>query len=154
MAVPHHVDIELVPGDDWLIPGLLTDITGAPLDLTAATLEWMLLDPDGNQVTTDATITTVSPSTSGQINILVPNSVTVDLNPGRYSDALRVTISDMIATTWVGFVLVDANAFAPPPPPPPPPTSSYEDALVVVPQWWWTVPNGSQPYYPYYGGWW
>ena len=65
MPVSHHADLELMPGDDWVIPFALTDINGGPLDLTDATLQWTLLDPDGNQIVVDPHITTDNPTTTG-----------------------------------------------------------------------------------------
>jgi hypothetical protein len=142
MPVPHHADLELMPGDDWVIPFVLTDVNGSPLDLTNATLQFTLLDPDGNKTIVDPLITIDEPKTKGTGAIAVNNTVTTNLSPGRYTDALRVTIADAQSTVWLGLILVDADPFALPPPPPPPPP--VVDAVVVVPPWWWFY---GRPYY-------
>jgi hypothetical protein len=50
MALTHHGDIEVMPGDDWIIPGVLLDANGNPLDLSDCKLSWALVGPDGNGV--------------------------------------------------------------------------------------------------------
>ena len=135
MPVPHHPDLELMPSNDWVIPFALTDINGGPLDLTNASLQWILLDPDGNQVAIAPQITTDSPATAGTGAIAVNETVTTSLAPGRYTDSLRVSIANAVSTVWVGCILVDADPFAPPPPAPVP-TQDQADPWFVVPPWW------------------
>ena len=115
MASPvHHPDIEQEAGDDWTIVGTLTDANNAPLDLSSAILEWTLIDSSGNLAIpmNSAQIVIVPPAADGIININVSNAVTVNLAPGRYTDALRVTIADLKDTLWVGIILVDADLFS------------------------------------------
>jgi hypothetical protein len=108
----YHDPIELMPGDSWAIPGVLTDIDGDPLDLTTATLEWSLVDYNGKSVAS-ALITVDAPSTDGKLTITIPKTVTVNLNPGYYTDVLRVTVPGAgTQTVWRGTVMVAANRFA------------------------------------------
>jgi hypothetical protein len=106
-----HDDIELVAADDWTIPGTLLDNTGAPLDLTNATFQWTLIDPDGEAVApliTGSTLTIVQPPTNGAIKIFVPRNLTAPLLAGRYHDALRVIIEDA-TMYWMGTIAVDGD---------------------------------------------
>lgn len=117
MAATVHEDIELRAGDDWEIDGTLQDESGNALDITSATLEWMLRDNNGDIVLDGIhpTIAVVGPSTQGQVSITVPATMTVQLDPGRYTDAFRVTIVGHPAVTWVGQILVAANPWEPEP---------------------------------------
>jgi hypothetical protein len=112
MPLTHHDDVELVAGDDWTVDGLLLDVNGLPLDLTNATFEWTLIDPNGLpvvEVIGAADITTV-PGNSGAVQIKVPKQFTTPLPSGRYHDAMRVNIS-ISSTFWVGTILVDVDPF-------------------------------------------
>ena len=130
-----HADVELMAGDDWAIPFSLKDVNGAPLDLSAATLDWILLDPDGNAVAhLTPTINVTAPATGGKGSVVIPSALT-ELLPGRYTDALRVSIAGIESTASSGWILVDADAFAPPPPAPVP-TQDQADPWFVVPPWW------------------
>jgi hypothetical protein len=55
----HHEPIEVVAGETWDIHGTLLDANGTPIDLTGATVEWVLVDSGGNPVavTSEVTIT-------------------------------------------------------------------------------------------------
>lgn len=111
----HHDDVSVTAGDDWVIPGLLLDASGAPLDLTLAVFEWTLIDPDGNAIVAlvnGSTLTVVEPKTAGQIQVTVPNELTEPLLAGRYHDALRVTMENSSSTYWVGTILVDCDLFS------------------------------------------
>jgi hypothetical protein len=44
----HHEPIEVIAGEPWDIPGTLLDPNRAPIDLTGATLERVLVDSCGN----------------------------------------------------------------------------------------------------------
>lgn len=134
MPVSHHGDVELMAGDDWVIPFLLTDVSGNPLDLSAATLSWTLLDPDANIVADlNPTVAVTAPATAGAGTITVADAVTT-LPPGRYTDCMRASITGIVSTLWIGQILVDANPFADPVPAPAP---MLADPVFVVPPWWW-----------------
>jgi hypothetical protein len=82
------------------------------LDLTDATLfEWCLINGDGAQALGpgDAVVTVQTPATAGLVAIVVANAITAGLAPGRYVDALRVTINGPRSTLWRGCILVGAD---------------------------------------------
>jgi hypothetical protein len=96
MAAPTpHPDLTLTSGDDWEILGTLLDTAGQPLDLTDATLEWVLVGSDGTVAAAfpgSAEIAIWEPFASGAITVILRSDITETLAPGRYSDRLRVTI--------------------------------------------------------------
>lgn len=117
MALTHHPDLEYVAGDDWTISGVLLDVNGSPLDITNASFQWTLIDPNGETVidlVEGATISIVQPSVNGQVQIFVPSYYTYALLAGRFHDALRVFIG-YTSTFWLGNILVDGNPFDLPP---------------------------------------
>jgi len=109
--IPHHPDTELMAKTDWAIDGTLLDANGQALDLSNATLQWMLVDPNGAPVLSEAdvSITITPPPTAGLIVINVPNDKTASFMAGRYIDALQVTIGDVISPLWIGNIEVAAN---------------------------------------------
>lgn len=116
MAIQHHDDVEVDAGDDWVILGNLFQVDGtSPLDLSNATLEWVLIDVDGNDVLNDQSdgveLTKLSPATAGHIQISVTDAVTALIPAGGYIDALRVVSSGLTSTVWVGNIAVNANPF-------------------------------------------
>ena len=56
-----------------------------------------------------ASIVVVSPPTGGVATIVVPKEITATLDPGRYSDALRVEIGGQSDLMFIGGV--DADPF-------------------------------------------
>lgn len=111
----HHDDINLVAGDDWVIPGTLLDANGNALDLTSASFNWVLVDPNGEVVNTlvsASTLTPQQPLTAGQIQISVPRANTEALLAGRYHDSLRVIDANQVSSYWVGTILVDGDPFS------------------------------------------
>jgi hypothetical protein len=107
----HHGLIELVAGDPWEIPGTLTDDNGQPLDLTNAQFEWALVDTGRNPITLAAAVDVID-AAAGVLGIYVRASDTAGLDPGYYTDALRVKLpSAGGATVWHGQILVVANPF-------------------------------------------
>src|SRR5262249_31377950 len=110
MALNHHLHTELMAATDWVIDGTLLDVTGNPLDLSNATLQWTLIGPQGTPVLQngDATITVVD-TANGLIRIDVPNAKTAPLECGRYFDGLQLSIGDVVSPLWIGQILVAAN---------------------------------------------
>jgi len=111
MTISHHDPAELMAATDWGIDGTLLDADGNPLDLTNATLQWTLIEPQGLPVlhNGDATITIVGAPTAGSIHISVHHTVNAQLAAGRYIDALQLTIGDAVSLLWMGQILVAAN---------------------------------------------
>jgi hypothetical protein len=89
MANPtNHPPVEVVANDDWVFTGNLTDTNGQPLDLTDATIEWVLVDSQGACVASFpglASITVVG-NAPGVVIITLARDAT-DLPPGGYTDA-------------------------------------------------------------------
>lgn len=110
-----HDPLTFVPGDEWEITGTLLDVGGGPLDLTAATLEWIMVGPDGEKVadqnTSGVTVQRGSPATAGKPIVFVGRGVTIPLRPGKYFDAMRVTVGGAPATMWEGTIKVQENCF-------------------------------------------
>jgi hypothetical protein len=102
----HHEPLEVIAGEPWDIPGTLLDANRAPIDLTGATLEWVLVDSGGNPVAITAEVT-VTEAGSGAICI----SISAE-DAGHYNDGLRVTTPDGERRTWHGYIQADASRFA------------------------------------------
>lgn len=109
MPTTPHGDVELVAGDEWRMVGTLLDRGGNPLDLTNASIAWTLLDPSGAPVRARAVITVLDPPTAGIINIKLTAAATAAVAPGRYTDALRITLAGKTSTFWGGSIIVDAT---------------------------------------------
>jgi hypothetical protein len=124
-------------GDDWAVVGTLLDIDGSQLDLTGATLGWVLAGPDGAVVASfpgAAEIAIWEPVTSGSVIVTLGSDITADSAPGRYTDALRVTTEHGRQTMWRGAVLVGSSPEPSPsivPPSPPSPISIATAALAI-----------------------
>ena len=106
----HHEPVEVIAGEPWDIPGTLL-IDGSPVDLTGATLEWVLVDSGGNPVALAAEVT-VTDAPAGAICISIAGNDTAGLDPGQYNDGLRVTTPGGERRTWHGYIQVDVNRFA------------------------------------------
>lgn len=122
MAIPHHPDIEVVPGDDWAIHGTLVDYQNNPVDLTNLGISWTLIGPDGEAVLTDtASYISLDPNNlkAGVVDVLVPKAVTGTLDCGFYFDAIRVISGDLseavTSVQWIGVLQVDEPIWFPTP---------------------------------------
>jgi hypothetical protein len=107
-VLTYHSEIEVTSGTPITINGTLCDAAGNLLDVTNATLAWGLLDPDGNPVTPDATITKTD-AVNGVIQVEVPATA---LPPGRYTDSLQATEGAKKELFWIGNILIIANPFS------------------------------------------
>lgn len=107
-----HDDIELTPGDDWNIPGILEKEDGSILNLTGAAFEWTAVDSEGVYCpfVESATISVVD-ATQGSINITVPRNITEGIEPDRIMDMLRVIKDGEADTFWRGHLLVNFDPF-------------------------------------------
>lgn len=106
--IQYHPDIELMSGTSWIINGTLTDASGAVFNPSQSTLDFILLDPEGNPVSTDGVVISIINPLTGSIQILIPNTVTA-LVPDRYTDALQVISGPIVDVFWIGNILVAAN---------------------------------------------
>ena len=113
MALTHHEDITLMIGDEWLITGTLLDEDGAPIDLLGAdtTLGWTLVGDDGDQVEGVADAATLDRQEGGVVRIVVSDSFTRTLDPGRYMNSIRAWVDGEPATHWVGIIIAEADPF-------------------------------------------
>jgi hypothetical protein len=107
----HHDDLELVIGDEWLIMGKLLDEEGKPLDLTTGVeCSWILVGANGHLPGLEQAAT-LETQDGGVVRIVVPDTYTRWLLPGRYQDAIRVWVGDEPATQWTGTIIADADPF-------------------------------------------
>ena len=107
MAITYHPDVEVVSGMPITISGTLYEAAGNLLDITNTSLSWGLLDPDGNPVPLDVTVTKTD-APNGVIQVAVPATA---LPPGRYTDALQATEGVNKELFWIGNILIAANPF-------------------------------------------
>jgi len=105
-----HGDITVRAGDDWTIPGQLLNINGQPLDLTNATLEWVLWGPAGD-LAIPSNVVDIDILAQSNVNVTVPRGVTRGLVPGYYTDGLRITVGETSDTLWTGPVAVSGDLF-------------------------------------------
>src|SRR6478609_4390205 len=108
MPITYHPDVEVVSGMPITISGTLYDATGNLLDITNASLSWGLLDPDGNPVRLDVTITKTD-APNGVIQVAVPATA---LPVGRYTDSLQATEGVNKELFWIGNILIAASPFS------------------------------------------
>lgn len=94
-------------GDDWQINGTLFNAQGDPLDITNATIEWVLMNTLQQVVVPDTAIQLeVVDAVNGKISILIKSATTTGVAPGQYNDMLRVTIGTISDTMWTGGIAV------------------------------------------------
>jgi hypothetical protein len=106
-----HPDIEVISGDGWAIAGNLTDLDGSPLDLTTATLEWVLADFNGAVVASfPGNVSVAIWPAPGSLTIIVDRDVTALFEAGGYTDKLRVTVAGLRDLMWTGRITVGAPA--------------------------------------------
>jgi len=96
-----------VVGDDWLIAGTLIDLDGSPLDLTAATIDWLLFDATGAVAASfpGTAAVTIYPDVPGALAISVGRDITAEWEPGGFTDRLSVTIDGQCDLMWMGRIL-------------------------------------------------
>lgn|SRR5262245_47816678 len=109
-----HAQTNFYAGDDWQIDATLLDETGAPFDLTGATISWVLMNVHTHaQLVSplDAVITVVD-ALAGTCTITVPRDKTSPVPTGLHEDALRIIDASGIASTLsTGPVHVQADPF-------------------------------------------
>src|SRR5262245_41576808 len=101
-----------VAAKDWGIDGTLLDANGQPLDLSNATLMWMVIEPQGGAGARERRRHRRGRRGShrrAEVHISVHHDQTALREAGRYLDALQVTIGDVVSPLWTGVILVAAN---------------------------------------------
>lgn len=106
-----HDDLELQAGDSWDISLFLKGIDGLPQDLSEAVVNWILVSPDGEDITPETVIVTITDAASGAISISIPASSTAALVGGRYMDSVRIYQDGKSTTLRVGFIEVTSDPY-------------------------------------------
>jgi hypothetical protein len=104
--------LSLFAGDDWSIGATFLDATGAPINLTSATVQWTLLDLEGRSALAPAQFSIVIGGADGQCMLTVPATSTTTLAGGTYNDAWRLVIGGLATTPLYGSFIVRADPFA------------------------------------------
>ena len=107
-----HPGLEFVAGDDWKISATLLDETGAPYDLTAATVKWALLGTGSSlhHILGDGDYTlSIVDAAAGTCSIVVLAAKTTTIAGGQYKDALRIISDGVTSTLSMGAVYVTAD---------------------------------------------
>ena len=111
-AADTHPPLSLFAGDDWSIVATFLDATGAPIDLTGATVLWTLLNIEGQAVLTSSQFSVTIGGATGQCTLTVPAASSTKLAGGTYSDAWRLVIGGVATTALYGSFVVHADPFA------------------------------------------
>ena len=107
-----HAAVRWVAGDDWQINATLLDETGAPFDLTAANILWILTGTFGAVLeSSDVTISVID-ATSGQCQINIAAAKTSPLVGGNYTDSIRIVVGGITSTLVFGGIYVIADPWA------------------------------------------
>jgi hypothetical protein len=110
-----HDPQSFVSGDNWQLTGPLLDVSGNPINLAGATLQWKLDSVDGfeNVLLLDSasrggiTITDL-PSATVLVDVTAAQSAAV--SAGTYRDWLRITFTNgTVYTAWAGVIRVSAK---------------------------------------------
>ena len=107
-----HQPLSLFAGDDWSIGVTFLDASGAPIDLTGATVLWTLLNIEGQAALTSSQFSVTVGGTTGQCTLDVPAASSTTLAGGTYNDAWRLVIGGGATTALYGSFIVHADPFA------------------------------------------
>ena len=88
--------ITRVRGDDWSIPGTITD-NGVAVDLTGATITAQLRPRTESEDATSFTVT-VTDAAAGEVTLSLADTVTAELRPGRYVYDVQVVLAGSTQT--------------------------------------------------------
>lgn len=105
-------DAEAFAGDDKTIQFTVTDLDGAALDLTNATIEWVLRRYEGGPVALRKTLAdgiVVTAPTGGIFAVTISAADTASMEPGVYYHGAAVTIDGKISTVAIGLVTLRAK---------------------------------------------
>jgi hypothetical protein len=125
--------LELVAGDDWQLDAVLLDASGNPLDLTAATLAWTLIDSSG--WTAPATHTIVLGANPGECSVKIAAADSTALKGGGYMAYWRVTIGGLVQTPLAWPLGIHADPFTAQPEPAAEREPVLERRSSIRPQW-------------------
>lgn len=103
----HHTLVEMTAGDDWLIEGTLLSQNGTIFNPTGATIVWVLISPDGENV--DVSNVIIGREVSGIVTITLMAEHTASLPPGLYYDVLRIINAGRTSLFWEGQIRCKAN---------------------------------------------
>lgn len=107
----YHADLPLQAGDSWDIPLTVLKADGTVFDLTNAVVNWILISPDGEEVTPDSVVVATTDATAGTVLVSIPAADTSPLPGGRYFDCIRVYAGGKAYLFLPGFILVSADPF-------------------------------------------
>ena len=108
-----HAPLSLFAGDDWSIGVTFLDATGAPINLTGATVKWTILNIDGQAALTASQFSITVGGATGQCTLAVPATSSTTLAGGTYNDTWRLVIGGIATTPLYGSFIVHADPFAP-----------------------------------------
>jgi len=100
-----HQSLSLVAGDDWDFDVTLGS-NGTPVDITDATITWLLYDQNNYHIleSADATVT-ITDGPAGKFSVSVPAAKTSPIVGSVYFDAFRIVLTKTM-TALVGSINV------------------------------------------------
>ncbi len=106
-----HPRVELVAGDDWQFDAMMLDPSGAPIDLSSATILWTMLDASGYRAVQPGDYEIELGSDPGSCIVKLAASRTTSMQGGEYTDYWRVTANNVTQTLLAGTLGVLADPF-------------------------------------------
>jgi len=94
-----------VRGDDWSIPGTISD-GGTAVNLTGATLTAMMRPNTESSVLTETFTVTVTNAASGAVTLSLTDTETALITPGTYVYDIQVVIAGVTTTYGAGSRLI------------------------------------------------
>jgi len=106
-----HAMVPLVGGDDWQLNATMLDPDGNPLDISAATVKWTIVNKAGQPVLGPGDFTINLGAETGTCSVSIPSTTTTRLS-GQYTDHWRVVLNGITQTLLCGPISVAADPFA------------------------------------------
>ena len=100
MIYPTQYDLKCYKGQTWEQPLYIKDKTGAPIDLTGATVKAQVR-PSDNSTTLTAEMTCSLVPENGEINLLLSADVTANLQTGVYAYDVKVVDANAVVTYYI-----------------------------------------------------
>ena len=109
-STPHQCDLDVYRGDSGVFRVAVTDATGAPVDVSAATWDCDIRkEPDALEALATLTVTPV-PNATGQVQVTLTATESAKLPPGGpWAWDLQVTMGTQTQTLVAGAVNVTAD---------------------------------------------